>query len=141
MKDLKSLIRLKKWALDERRRDLADLEGLKDDLIARATDIDEELERERAFVADCDQPSPGFSDFLRNSLKKRAQLSRSIEQSEVQITQVREIVATEFEALKQAEVALDRALARDARKRSKAEQAELDEIASTTHQRRTSSNA
>lgn len=136
MKELKSLIRLKKWSLDERQRDLVELQNLKDELAQRAKALDDELERERAFVSEAPIPPRGYSEFLKLSLKKRAQLSRSMDQIDVQIAQVRESIAVEFEAMKQAEVALEKAEAREARKQKKAEQDELDEIAGTTHRRR-----
>ena len=136
MNDLKSLIRLKKWTLDERRRDLAELESLRDELAARAKALDSELERERTFVSASGTPQPGFPEYLKSTLKKRAQLARSIEQSNLQIAQIQDSIAVEFEALKQAEVALDKALERAARKAKKAEQDAMDEVAGATHRRR-----
>ncbi|MEM1398256.1 MAG: flagellar FliJ family protein [Pseudomonadota bacterium] len=136
MKELKSLIRLKKWGLDEKRRDLAELENLKDELQRRAGELDAEMERERGFVEDAQEPQPSFPDFLKQSLKKRAQLSRSIEQTQIKINAVQNEITVEFEALKQAETALKRAEERETKKRQMAEQAELDEIASIGHQRR-----
>ncbi len=136
MKELESLIRLKKWSLDERRRDLAELQRLRAELCGRADALDAELERERNFVAQSEIPSPGFSEYLNKTIKKRAQLSRSITQIDGQIAEAENLIAIEFEALKQAETALEKALARQAAKEKKLEQAELDEIAGVAHHRR-----
>jgi len=136
MKELRSLIRLKKWSLDERRRELSELERLRTELCERSDAIDHELERERQFVSQSERPSPGFSSYLNKTIKKRAQLSRSIKQIQDQISEAENFIAIEFEAMKQAETALERALARQAEKEKKAEQAELDEIAGVAHRRR-----
>lgn len=136
MKDLKSLIRLKKWSLDERRRELSELERLRAELCHRAETLDNELNREREFVSQSEAPSPGFPDYLNRTIKKRAQLSRSIGQIEDQISDAQDFISVEFEALKQAETALERALLRQAEKEKRLEQAELDEVAGVAYQRR-----
>ncbi len=96
---LKTLERIKKFELDEQRRilvvKLENLEKLQNQL----QNLNEEYEREKAFVA----ANPTFGDFgayTEQYLKKQRRLKKNIAAAEAEIEQIRDVMADIFKEQK-----------------------------------------
>lgn len=98
MSAIEELVRLHRWQLDERRRQLADLDRLTHKLSSEA----ERLDEERTPVA----------------LDRRQKITQSLLSVERQITQAREALAETYQELKRYEVAAANRLMQRQRKPS-----------------------
>lgn len=141
MKDLKSLIRLNRWQLDEKRRALGELQTLVDRLNGEIERLDAEIEREKASVATAADPVAGFAVWLHAARGRRERLVQSVAQVEAQIAAARDQIAEAFQELKKYELAQEdrdrRALLRHRRR----ETAAFDEIALNGFRRRQAAEA
>lgn len=134
MKGIESVIRLQKWQVDEKRRQVAGLEGLLMDLGQRAAALEREILKEQDVAAD---PNVAFiyGDYARHAILRRETLQRSIAEAEVATSAARDELRELYQDMKRYEIARDRHLARKALAEKRAEQAELDDIALKMHRR------
>lgn len=128
MKELKTLIRLRKRELDALRRQVVQLENKRDQQVKIIENLNDELLHELETADDLAEMRGFFGDFseaIRNKQKKVAVL---VVQYEQQIQERQIEVANHFAELKKYEIAYDRYLIAEAKKKAKKEQDELDEI-------------
>ena len=135
MKTHDTLIRLRKFEVDERRQKVADLESMIDDFQGMAKDLDRqvEVEQQRAGVSDvndCHYPL-----WAKDAIVRRERLMDSVNELEEKLIAARDELASSFEELKKVEKVGERELARTRGMREKEEHDELDEIASSRHHR------
>lgn len=103
MKTLNNLVRLHDWQVDEKRRALAALEQLGQDLRVRVTRLDEELAAERLVAAEATPGSVNFPAYAAAVGTRRAVLEQSIADIDRQIEDAREEVSEAFRELKKYE--------------------------------------
>jgi len=128
MKSRETLIRLKKFQVDEKRRKVAQIEGMIADFDRMATDLDREIvaEQERAGIHD-----PGhyaYPTYAKAAITRRNNLKRSAEDLKGQLEDARAALGEAFEELKKVELLDERDQLRERIVDNSREQAELDRI-------------
>jgi flagellar FliJ protein len=127
--DLRTLIRLHKWQLDEKRKALTELQPQADRLAEQAKRLEEEIVQEQDVARGSVEVSYSYAFFAKVAIDRRRRLAQSIAQVEAQIAVATEEMAEAFQELKRYE------LAQESRDRRKAEEvrhrgnAMLDEVA------------
>ena len=129
MKSRETLIRLKKFQVDERRRKVAQIEGMIAEFERMATDLDREIktEQERAGITD-----PGhfaYPTYAKAATQRRENLKRSADELKVQLDDAQAALQEAFEELKKVELLDERDQIREREAENAVEQAELDDIA------------
>ncbi|RIK95533.1 MAG: flagellar export protein FliJ [Proteobacteria bacterium] len=135
MRSLASVIRLHRWKVDEKRREVADLEAMAEALRQRLQDLEQEIEREKE-GADVLVVGFAYAAYVRAALARRERFLRSITDAEAAVAGKRHELAEAFRELKKFEVAEARRLERAAAESSRRERAEADETALNIHRRR-----
>ena len=135
--DLDTLVRLRQWAVDEKRRKLGQLIKLQEALERQGQMLEEELVREQAVAA----AAPAEAGFLyANYAEAVIQRRRSIEQSlakvQGEIDEARDELRHAYRELKKYEVAQAGRTRRKALERARKDQAALDEVGQQGHLRR-----
>lgn len=136
MKDLKTLIRLHKLQVDDRRRQLAELQALEDRLRDERQRIDAELAEEQRVAADSIVVSMTFPAYARQMRTRRENLDQSIAQTREQVAAAEDAVAAAFQELKRFELAQEDRDRRAARDSARRETQSFDEISATRFQRK-----
>ena len=141
MKSLDNLIRLHKWQLDEKRRNLAELEKLREALQLDLVKLAADLAREGALA---DTAGDGtlaagtlaFPGWMAATLARRDKINASIVESEQRILTAKEEVGEAFAEVKRYEQVAE---ARDRRARDSLNRrlaAEMDEAGLEGHRRK-----
>ncbi len=140
MKARNTLVRLHKWQVDEKRKRLAELYGLRDELERKALTMEETIIREQKFVnsATGSNGDAGFSygAFAQAAIMQRANIQRSIQSLDEQIAMALEAVGEAFKSLKRQEIAAANQEARKTKTRNRLEQTASDDQAIESHQRK-----
>src|SRR5215467_6890531 len=128
MKSRDTLIRLKKFQVDERRRKVAQIEGMIAEFERMATDLDREIktEQERAGIHD-----PGhfaYPTYAKAAMQRKENLKRSADELKVQLDDAKAMLGEAFEELKKVELLDERDQARERADENAREQSELDTI-------------
>jgi flagellar FliJ protein len=136
-KRLKSLIRLGKWTVDEKRRILGELHAREEEVIATIDAMDRQLAAEQA-VANEDATGAGFTfgGFYDRHMHRRETLLRQLEALRHEIELARDDLAEAYRSLKTYETAEKQRLAREREEEGRKEQVVLDEIGQTLHRRK-----
>lgn len=141
-KSLKSLIRLGKWNVDEKRRILAALHDREDQTIAAIEEMDRQLVAEQQ-VAAADALGAGltFGGFYDRHMHRRDALLKQLDALRQEIEVARDDLAEAYRELKTYETAEKSRLKREREEEDRKEQATLDEIGLNLHRRRKASEA
>jgi flagellar protein FliJ len=128
MKSRNTLIRLKKFQLDEKRRKVAQIEAMIADFQRMASDLEREIasEQERAGIHD-----PGhfaYPTYAKAAITRRENLKRSADELMAQLDEAKLTLQESFEDLKKVELLDERDQARERAEASAREQADLDSI-------------
>jgi flagellar protein FliJ len=128
MKSRETLIRLKKFQVDEKRRKVMQIEAMIADFERMATDLDREIkvEQERAGIHD-----PGhfaYPTYAKAAINRRENLKRSADELKGQYDDAKEALAEAFEELKKVELLDERDQMRERAAAEAIEQSELDGI-------------
>src|SRR5919106_150857 len=128
MKSRETLIRLKKFQVDERRRKVAQIEGMIAEFDRMAVDLEREIttEQERAGIHD-----PGhfaYPTYAKAAIQRRENLKRSAEELRTQLDDAKAALGEAFEELKKVELLDERDQMRERAVENAREQATLDEI-------------
>ena len=129
MKSRETLIRLKKFQVDEKRRKVAQIEGMIAEFERMATDLEREIkvEQERAGITD-----PGhfaYPTYAKAANQRRENLKRSADDLRSQLEDAKLALGEAFEDLKKVELLDERDQMRERAAENAQEQAELDGIA------------
>ena len=128
MKSRNTLIRLKKFQLDEKRRKVAQIEAMIADFQRMASDLDREIvaEQERAGIHD---PTHfAYPTYAKAAISRRENLNRSADELAVQLDEAKVTLQESFEDLKKVELLDERDQVRDRAAEEAREQADLDTI-------------
>jgi flagellar export protein FliJ len=128
MKSRETLIRLKKFQVDERRRKVAQIEGMIAEFDRMAGDLEREIntEQERAGIHD-----PGhfaYPTYAKAAIQRRENLKRSADELRVQLDDAKAALGEAFEELKKVELLDERDQQRERAEQAAREQVELDRI-------------
>ena len=128
MKSRDTLIRLKRFQVDEKRRRVAQIETMVADFDRMATDLDREIaaEEQRSGISDIGHFAyPTYAKAARN---RRDNLKRSADDLKRQLSDAQAELGEAFEALKKVEVLDTRARTADRVAESVRDQAAMDRI-------------
>ena len=129
MKSRDTLIRLKKFQVDEKRRKVAQIETMIAEFERMAGDLEREIkvEQDRAGIHD-----PGhfaYPTYAKAAINRRENLKRSADELRDQLEDAKAALGEAYEDLKKVELLDERDQAREREAVAAAEQADLDGIA------------
>ena len=128
MKSRDTLIRLKKFQVDEKRRKVMQIESMIAEFERMATDLDREIkvEQDRAGIHD-----PGhfaYPTYAKAAIQRRENLTRSADELRGQLEDAKALLSEAFEELKKVELLDERDQQRERAAEAAFEQTELDAI-------------
>jgi flagellar protein FliJ len=129
MKSRETLIRLKKFQVDEKRRKVAQIETMIAEFERMAGDLEREIrvEQDRAGIHD-----PGhfaYPTYAKAAITRRENLKRSADELRTQLEDAKMALGDAFDELKKVELLDERDQMREREAEGAVEQAELDSIA------------
>jgi flagellar export protein FliJ len=135
MSALDSLIRLHRWQVDERRRHLADLEGLAAQLTEERHRLDGEEVREQAAAA-APEAAFAYAAYARQLIERRRKLAQSEAEVAEQIERSRAALAEAFQEVKRYEITAANRARQQQRREARSEQRALDDLGAEAFRRR-----
>ena len=128
MKSRETLIRLRKFQVDEKRRRVAQIEGMIAEFDRIASDLEREIkvEQDRAGIHD-----PGhfaYPTYAKAAMQRRENLKRSADELRTQLDEAKVALGEAFEEMKKVELLDERDQARERAEEDAREQADLDAI-------------
>jgi flagellar protein FliJ len=129
MKSRDTLIRLKKFQVDEKRRKVAQIEAMIAEFERMAADLEREIKVEQDRAGIHDPAHFAYPTYAKAAITRRENLKRSADDLRTQLEDAKLALAEAFEELKKVELLDERNQARDREAENAAEQAELDGIA------------
>lgn len=136
MSSFKTLIRVQKWQLDEKRRALTELQTLEDRLRGEIDRLAEEMRAEQDTARNDFNASFTYAAFARGAMERRRRIDDSIRQVQEQIVAAAEQVAEAYQDLKRYELAEEERLKREREKEKHKEELMMDETALIGFRRR-----
>ena len=124
-----SLIRLKKFQVDEKRRQVTQIEMMIADFERMASDLDQQIEIEHQKTGISDVAHFAYSTFAKAALTRRDNLLASAHNMKEKLETAQDDLAEAIEDLKKVELLDQREHQREAAEQNKLEQDEFDEIA------------
>ena len=128
MKSRDTLIRLKKFQVDERRRKVAQIEGMIAEFERMASDLDREIKTEQERAGIHDPAHFAYPTYAKAAMGRKENLKRSADELKVQLDDAKATLGEAFEELKKVELLDERDQARERADENAREQTELDEI-------------
>ena len=136
MKRRGSLLRLKRFRVDELKRRLATLDEMKADLERKLQDLEDSVVREKQRAADSEIGRLAFPSFLQSIDVRRKNIRTTMADLERERTAQQDDLATAFQDLKSFELAEEERLRRAAEAENRAQQMRMDELAMVRHLRK-----
>ena len=133
MKSRDSLIRLKRFQVDEKRRQVTQIEMMIADFNRMVSDLDDQIVSEQNRVGIHDVAHFAYPTFAKAAIQRRDNLKVSIHDLEVKLSAARDELSLAVEDLKKIELIEERDQQRERAERDAAEQESLDEIAGRRH--------
>ena len=133
MKSHDSLIRLRKFEVDERRQKVADLEMMIEDFQHMAADLERQVEVEQQRAGTSDVNDCRYPLWAKDAINRRKRIADSVRELEAKLDAARDELASSFEELKKVEKVGERETARHREQLERDEANELDEINNTRH--------
>ncbi|HVV27733.1 MAG TPA: flagellar FliJ family protein [Rhizomicrobium sp.] len=131
-----TLLRLKRFRVDEMKRRIAAIEAMRTDLVRKLADLDENVARERQRAGDSDIGRLAFPSFLRSIEARRENLHTTLREIERQQAAAQLELSEAFQDLKALEIATEQQARRLAELQARRQQARLDEMALVRHLRK-----
>ena len=123
-----SLIRLKKFQVDEKRRQVAQIEMMVRDFERTASELDQQIEIEQTKTGISDIAHFAYSTFAKAALSRRDNLLNSANDMKGKLEAAQDGLAEAIEDLKKVELLDQREHQREAAEQLKVEQQDYDEI-------------
>src|SRR5258708_20765488 len=124
-----TLLRLKRFRVDEVKRRIAAIEGMKADLERKLSDLDDNVAREKQRAGDSDIGRLAFPSFLRSIEARRENLRNTLKEIEREHAAAQTDLSNAFQDLKSLEVATDQQNRRVNEMQARRAQSRLDERA------------
>ena len=131
-----TLLRLKRFRVDEMKRRIASIDAMKADLERKLTDLDDNVEREKQRAGDSDIGRLAFPSFLRSIEARRENLRTTLKEIEREYAAAQQDLTEAFQDLKSLEVATEQQAKRVNELQARRTQARLDEMALVRHLRK-----
>lgn len=131
-----TLLRLKRFRVDEMKRRIASIDAMKADLERKLADLDDNVAREKQRAGDSDIGRLAFPSFLRSIEQRRENLRTTLKEIEREYAAAQLDMENAFQDLKSLEVATEQQAKRLAEMQNRRAQARLDEMALVRHLRK-----
>ena len=128
MKSRNTLIRLKRFQLNEKRRKVAQIEAMIADFQRMASDLEREIAAEQERAGIHDPTHFAYPTYAKAAIARRENLKRSIDELAAQLEEAKASLQESFEELKKVELLDERDQVRDRAAEEAREQAELDAL-------------
>ena len=136
MKRRDTLLRLKRFRVDEMKQRMATLDEMKADLDRKLADLEDSVARERHRANDSDIGRLAFPSFVQSIEARRKNIRDTMKELERERIQVQDELAAAFQDLKSFELAEEERARRVAEAESRQAQSRLDELAIVRHLRK-----
>jgi flagellar FliJ protein len=136
MKRGDTLIRLRRFRVDEMKRRMATLDGMKADAERKLADLEDSVARERQRAGDSDIGRLAFPSFLRSIETRRENLRATLKELERERAIAQADLNAAFQDLKSLEFATEQQAKRVAEIETRRSQSRLDEMALVRHLRK-----
>lgn len=141
MKRRDSILRLKRFRVDELKRRLSTLDEMKGDLDKKLADLDDTVAREKQRATDSEIGRLAFPSFLQSIEVRRKNIRTTMKDLEDERSRQRDELAAAFQDLKSFEIAEEERLRRATEAEERAAQSRIDELALVRHLRKHSGRA
>ena len=129
MKSRETLIRLKKFQVDEKRRKVAQIETMMAEFDRIASELDREIKLEQDRAGIHDPAHFAYPTYAKAAMGRRENLKRSSDDLRAQLDDAKAMLGEAFEELKKVEILDQRDHDREKAEENAREQTELDRIA------------
>src|SRR6201996_7012998 len=136
MKRGDTLMRLKRFRVDDLKRRMATLEGMKSDLERKLSDLEDSVAREKQRANDSDIGRLAFPSFLRSIDSRRENLKATLKEIEREAVQAQADLTAAYQDLKTLELATEQQAKRLAEVETRRSQSRLDEMSIVRHLRK-----
>ena len=131
MKSRETLIRLKKFQVDEKRRKVAQIEAMIAEFERMAGDLEREIKGEQDRAGIHDPAHYAYPTYAKAAIQRRENLTRSVDELKAQLDDAKNALAEAFEEQKKVELLDERDQARERSEENAREQGDLDAIGMT----------
>jgi flagellar export protein FliJ len=131
-----TLLRLKRFRVDEMKRRIAAIDAMKADLERKLTDLDDNVAREKLRAGDSDIGRLAFPSFLRSIEARRENLRITLKEIEREHMAAQVDLSNAFQELKSLEIATEQQAKRVNELQARRSQARMDEMALVRHLRK-----
>lgn len=128
MKSRDTLIRLKRFQVDEKRRKVAQIEAMIAEFQRMATDLEREIQVEQDRAGIHDPAHFAYPTYAKAAIQRRENLKRSAAELAGQLDDAKAALQESFEELKKVELLDERDQMRERAADNAREQTELDDI-------------
>jgi flagellar export protein FliJ len=136
MKSRDTLIRLKRFHVDEKRRRVSQIETMIAEFQRMASDLDREIAAEQQRAGIHDVTHFAYPTYAKAAAARRDNLVRSAEEMKGQLAEAQDHLAEAFEELKKVELLDERDQNREKQAETKADQKAMDEVGLQGHSRK-----
>jgi flagellar protein FliJ len=136
MKRQDTLLRLRRFRVDELKRRMTTLDGMKSDVERKLADLEDSVARERQRAGDTDIGRLAFPSFLKSIEIRREKLRETLKDIERERALCQNDLTTAFQDLKSLEFATEQQEKRLAEIEARRAQSRLDEMALVRHLRK-----
>ncbi len=136
MKRQDTLTRVKRFKVDELKRQLGTLDGMRADLDRKLADLEDSVARERQRANESDIGRLAFPSFLRSIEARRENLRTTLKDIERERAQCQTDLEAAFHELKSLELATESQIKRAHEVENRRSQSRLDEMALVRHLRK-----
>jgi flagellar FliJ protein len=136
MKRHDSLMRLKRFKVDNLKRRMTTLDGMKSDCERKLADLEESIAREKQRANDTDIGRLAFPSFLRSIDVRRENLRATLREIERERAMVQTDLTAAFQDLKSLELATEAQAKRAEEVEARRAQSRLDEMSIVRHLRK-----
>jgi len=133
MRNKESLIRLHRFQVDERRRQVADLELMLEEFHRREDDLNRQVKYEQDKAGITDVGHFAYPMFAKSMLARRENILQSIEEISAQLTAAKDELADSFQDLKKYELVEENRKRRAKKEAVLLEQKDMDEVSLNIH--------
>jgi flagellar export protein FliJ len=136
MKRRDTLLRVKRFKVDDLKRRMTTLDGMRNDLERKIADLEESVARERQRANESEIGRLAFPSFLRSIEGRRENLRVSLKEIDRERVVCQADLAAAYQELKSLELAMEQQVKRAAEIEARRSQSRLDEMALVRHLRK-----
>ncbi len=136
MKRRDTLLRLKRFKVEDLKRRMATIDAMHSDLERKLADLEDSVARERQRANDSDIGRLAFPSFLRSIDSRRENIRESLKDIERERAQCQAELTAAYQDLKSLELATEQEMKRTAEAEARRSQSRMDEIAIVRHLRK-----